>query len=878
MPADRPSIARKNLQHIVDYLESGHMRCEVGSVGVEIEHQVVRRVTHDPVPYSGPQGIEAILEGLAPFFDERTYSERHLTGLTRADSNVTIEPAGQIELSIAPQCRLSEIMRIYQEFRARFDEVLADMDAEALTLGYHPHAHARELELIPKDRYRLMDAHFARTGQHGVCMMRGSASTQVSIDYRDEADAIRKFRLATAIGPLISFITDNAPVFEDEIGTGRMVRTAIWNDVDPERSMEAPGLFDFADYSFGTYAETIMDSDPVLVMNDGKAVSSKERTASEIYADHELSTAEVEHLLSMFFFDVRLKHYVEIRMADSMPIEYSIAYAALIKGLFYDDDNLLALEQALPELHDEDIADAKLALMADGYTATVYGRPAHRWLDDLLVWAWRGLPADERSYLTPLARLVEHRTTLLDEAFDTDDDADDTIGTLTRNWYRTMEGLSGDVEGHRIAWDSMQSSTALYHDEVIRIGYAPFPVSRNMQDVFGDIAETTHRILVKIIEAYRTDPAYRRLFDFDPELERLICLEQRYHQHLPICRVDIFMDTEGPRDSRGFPAFQFCEFNTDGSSAMNEDRATAAALLATPTAEALSDRYLLIPQTLFDPWVRCFMGIVHEAIPQVTDPHVAIVDFTASATTYEFEEFRKRFEAHGVRCTICDIADLSFDGTTLRDHDGTRIDAVYRRAVTMEVMEEREDAAKAFVDAVSAGAVVSIGNFETHACHTKLTFEVIRHEATLALLDEDEVDFVLSHVPPTFTLTEDAPLLDDVLDNPRDWIIKPKDGYAAHGVIAGRGVERGEWREFVLSHLDGTHVVQTYCEQFAIPNEPLMAPGEDQPTRLPYNQLIGMYVYDGEYTGTYVRAGQAAIIAGVYGGLTEGSLLVRRRR
>ena len=52
--------------------------------------------------------------------------------------------------------------------------------------------------------------------------------------------------------------------------------------------------------------------------------------------------------LSMFFFDVRLKHYVEIRMADSMPIEYSIAYAALIKGLFYDDDNLLALEQALP--------------------------------------------------------------------------------------------------------------------------------------------------------------------------------------------------------------------------------------------------------------------------------------------------------------------------------------------------------------------------------------------------------------------------------------------------------------------------------------------------------------------------------------------------
>ena len=39
----------------------------------------------------------------------------------------------------------------------------------------------------------------------------------------------------------------------------------------------------------------------------------------------------------MFFPDVRLKKYIEIRPADSMPIKYVLAYATLIKGIFMSD-------------------------------------------------------------------------------------------------------------------------------------------------------------------------------------------------------------------------------------------------------------------------------------------------------------------------------------------------------------------------------------------------------------------------------------------------------------------------------------------------------------------------------------------------------------
>ena len=55
---------------------------------------------------------------------------------------------------------------------------------------------------------------------------------------------------------------------------------------------------------------------------------------------------EVFHAMSMVFPDVRLKSYVEIRPADSMPIPYVLAYAALIKGLFYGKSSLETLVRA----------------------------------------------------------------------------------------------------------------------------------------------------------------------------------------------------------------------------------------------------------------------------------------------------------------------------------------------------------------------------------------------------------------------------------------------------------------------------------------------------------------------------------------------------
>ena len=85
-----------------------------------------------------------------------------------------------------------------------------------VTLGYHPTEKALDLPLIPKKRYHFMNDYFHSLGTHGERMMRASASTQVSVDYKDEADAIRKMRIAQALVPIIAVLTDNIERFEGE--------------------------------------------------------------------------------------------------------------------------------------------------------------------------------------------------------------------------------------------------------------------------------------------------------------------------------------------------------------------------------------------------------------------------------------------------------------------------------------------------------------------------------------------------------------------------------------------------------------------------------------------------------------------------------------
>ncbi len=137
-------------------------------------------------------------------------------------------------------------------------------------------------------------------------------------------------------------------------------------------------------------------------------------TFEDALPDEPLDEAMILHILSLFFFDTRFKTYLELRQADALPLSYALAYAALVVGIFYNPEALASYTSQFQGIDASSVASAKEALRACGYEASVYGRNAAAWLDEMIALAYRGLSEADATYLTPLAELVRRRKTLLD--------------------------------------------------------------------------------------------------------------------------------------------------------------------------------------------------------------------------------------------------------------------------------------------------------------------------------------------------------------------------------------------------------------------------------------------------------------------------------
>lgn len=415
MTDDKQPMRGENIRALVSYFEGG-IKDEAASVGIELEHTLVKS-DGEPLSYSEEHGQKWLLGELASGYDEELRTSRgDLIGLTRKGASVTLEPAAQVELSAGPFADLNDAKAAFQRFEDELEDAIAGHDIQVLTPGYHPTRRAVDLELIPKTRYGIMNEYLGAISMFGICMMRGSASTQVAIDYTSVDDCLRKLRLANACVPVFSLVCDNSPMFEGSVRPHELMRTEIWEKCDPARCTLVPGVLE-PGFTLERYAAYILDTPIMVEVRDGAEVLS-ERLIGDVFAQRVMTRQDIEHVLSVFFTDVRLKTYIEIRPADAMPVECAVAYAALVKGLFYNEASLAALDRLFAGVTAEDVVAAKAALMESGYHARVYGSPVSVLTDELVSLAAQGLDEGERKLLTPLAQLVAARKTLAHIALD----------------------------------------------------------------------------------------------------------------------------------------------------------------------------------------------------------------------------------------------------------------------------------------------------------------------------------------------------------------------------------------------------------------------------------------------------------------------------
>ena len=447
---------------------------------------------------------------------------------------------------------------------------------------------------------------------------------------------------------------------------------------------------------------------------------------------------------------------------------------------------------------------------------------------------------------------------------------------FTQEYFDIAESLDGDIAGRRAAHDYMKNSTAIVHHVVVDSSFVPRLFDRASYEAMKTTSETAHRILCKVIQRYLDDPEYRKIYDFDPRLEELILLPRGYDSILPFARVDTFLNEDTLE-------VKFCEFNADGSSGMNENREIMSSVQLTETYKEFARRHQTAGCDLFDAWVKKFIGIYNTYEHKVESPTFAICDYLDHGVVDEFYLFADLFKENGHNCVVADVRDLTFDGEVLRDANGTEINAIWRRSVTNDVIEFWDES-QGLINAVRAEKVALIGSFAGHIVHDKQIFKALFNPATKAFLTDEENAFIERTVPFTAFLDTEEVDMNRLLLNKDDWIIKPTDHYGADNVYAGSYVSQEEWESLLVHFANGRagdpFIAQTYIRPFKTdtlaPDTGIEDLADEDVSREPvrYNNLNGLYLYDGEFQGVFSRLGPLPTISKDMQGMTAATIWV----
>ena len=188
---------------IKNYIRKGESDSQ--GLGLEIEHFVI----NDKGEQIGFHEVSFLLEKMAEILHAKIiYMDGYPVGYITEGYSITLEPACQFEISIDPYSDIDVISSVYKEFIDLWTPVLRSRGYHFETKGNLPLVEKGvidpdEITLSPKKRYKFMDAYFRNSGKYGKYMMRASASTQVSVDFRSEEDMVRKLNILQKISPIL---------------------------------------------------------------------------------------------------------------------------------------------------------------------------------------------------------------------------------------------------------------------------------------------------------------------------------------------------------------------------------------------------------------------------------------------------------------------------------------------------------------------------------------------------------------------------------------------------------------------------------------------------------------------------------------------------
>jgi glutamate--cysteine ligase len=420
--SDRNDPVIEHVRQLAEPMAAGEKPREAWRIGTEHEKQVYAISDRHAPSYDEPGGIRDLLLALQEFGWEPIEEGGKVIALKGADGNVSLEPAGQLELSGAPLENLhqtcAETGRHLQQVKA----IGARTGTGFLGLGMWPDKTRAELPIMPKGRYEIMLRHMPRVGSLGLDMMLRTCTIQTNLDYSSEADMVQKFRVSLALQPLATALFANSPFTEGKPNGFLSYRSHIWSDTDPHRTGMLPFVFEDG-FGYQRYVDYMLDVPMYFVYRDGRYLDVSGQSFRD-FINGKLPALPgeipsmgdwVDHVTTAFP-EVRLKRFIEMRGADGGPWDRLCALPAYWVGLLYDDQALDAAWDLVKSWTPEDHVQLRRDVPKHALRAPFHDRTVRQIALDTIAIARAGLHrraeldkigSDESGFLNVLQEIAE---------------------------------------------------------------------------------------------------------------------------------------------------------------------------------------------------------------------------------------------------------------------------------------------------------------------------------------------------------------------------------------------------------------------------------------------------------------------------------------
>ena len=443
-------IEIQSKEDLIKPFQNGEKKPSDFKIGTEHEKFVFHIDTLKPVPFLGESGIENLLLALKKYGWESILEDGNTIGLSRDKSlgggTITLEPAGQLELSGAPLTNIHETFNELDEHRSQISKEGSNLGLGFLGAGLTPDWSFDEMPIMPKSLYQIMKNYMPKKGNLGLDMMFRSTTIQVNLDYSSESDMIKKFKVSLALQPIATALFANSPFLDGNLTGYNSFRSHIWTDTDPDRTGMLPFVFD-GEMSYEKYVDYALKVPMYFIYRDGNYLDVSGSSFEDFLnggldelPNEKQNIIDWENHLTTIFPEVRLKSFLEMRGADGGSFESVCALSSFWVGLLYDSESLDSSFNLIKDFNIKQLQELRIEVAKNGLHSIIEGIEIQEIAKKVLKLSREGLRNrnilnengdSEEIFLDPLQKILSSGKS----------SSDDLIKKFSNNWNKNLVNM-----------------------------------------------------------------------------------------------------------------------------------------------------------------------------------------------------------------------------------------------------------------------------------------------------------------------------------------------------------------------------------------------------------------------------------------------------